>query len=213
MGKRRRRPTQASIWVAAQDLPRSAAHPFYTRLNQILDEHDFDEYVEGLCQRFYADDGARAATRPLLPVAADRLFRRLGRRARDCVAGGRFVCPARVSRTGVARRAARSFDDLPDTSLDRSRDARGGLHLDSESSGYSRGSSTSGTASLDAFGSIRRRRASGRDGRTMVAANETENSTAARNWRANAREHVTNLVRPLVVHLRQTPAHRSPVSG
>jgi hypothetical protein len=57
MGKRRRRPTQTSMWVAAQDLPRSAAHPFYTRLNQILDEHDFDEYVEGLCQRFYADDG------------------------------------------------------------------------------------------------------------------------------------------------------------
>ena len=24
-----------------------AAHPFYTRLNQILDEHDFDGYVEG----------------------------------------------------------------------------------------------------------------------------------------------------------------------
>jgi len=69
MGKRRRRPTQTSIWVAAQDLPRSA-HPFYTRLNQILDEHDFDEYVEGLCQRFYADDG-----RPGLPPG--RYFRLL----------------------------------------------------------------------------------------------------------------------------------------
>jgi hypothetical protein len=38
-------------------LPRSDAHPFYTRLNQILDEHDFDGYVEGLCTQFYADDG------------------------------------------------------------------------------------------------------------------------------------------------------------
>jgi len=45
------------MWVASQDLPRSAAHPFYTRLNQILDQHDFDRYVEGLCHRFYADDG------------------------------------------------------------------------------------------------------------------------------------------------------------
>ena len=45
------------MWVATQDMPRSAAHPFYTRLNQILDQHDFDGYVEGLCQRFYADDG------------------------------------------------------------------------------------------------------------------------------------------------------------
>jgi hypothetical protein len=43
------------MWVATQDLPRSAAHPFYTRLNQLLDKHDFDGY--GLCQRFYASDG------------------------------------------------------------------------------------------------------------------------------------------------------------
>ena len=50
------------MWVATQDLPRSAAHPFYTRLNQILDEHDFEGYVEGLCTQFYADDG-----RPGLP--------------------------------------------------------------------------------------------------------------------------------------------------
>jgi transposase len=57
MGKRQRRAPQTSMWVATQDLPRSAAHPFYTRLNQILDEHDFDGYVEGLCQRFYASEG------------------------------------------------------------------------------------------------------------------------------------------------------------
>ena len=62
MGKRGRRAKQTSMWVAAQDLPRSAAHPFYTRLNQILDQHDFDRYVETLCERFYAEDG-----RPGLP--------------------------------------------------------------------------------------------------------------------------------------------------
>jgi len=56
MGKRRRRPKQTSIWVATQDLPRSASHPFYTRLNQILDKADFDGHVETLCQRFCADD-------------------------------------------------------------------------------------------------------------------------------------------------------------
>src|SRR5262245_60067456 len=54
MGKRRRRAKQASMWVATQDLPQSAAQPVYTRLNQILDQYDFDEYVEGLCERFYA---------------------------------------------------------------------------------------------------------------------------------------------------------------
>src|SRR6476660_5235749 len=57
MAQRTRHAKQRSMWAATQDLPRSAAHPFYTRLNQILDEHDFDGYVEGLCQRFYADEG------------------------------------------------------------------------------------------------------------------------------------------------------------
>jgi hypothetical protein len=43
------------MWVSTQDLQRSAAHPFYTRLNQILDQ-DFDGFVEGLCERFFADE-------------------------------------------------------------------------------------------------------------------------------------------------------------
>jgi transposase len=64
MGKRRRRPKQASMWVATQDLPRSAAHPFYTRLNQILDRADFDGYVESLCQRFYAEEIGRPGLPP-----------------------------------------------------------------------------------------------------------------------------------------------------
>jgi transposase len=70
MGKRKRHAKQASMWVATQDLPRSVAHPFYTRLNQIFEQHDFDGDVEGLCQRFYADDG-----RPGLPPG--RYFRLL----------------------------------------------------------------------------------------------------------------------------------------
>jgi hypothetical protein len=48
--------------VATQDLRRSAAHPFYARLNQIRDQHAFDRYVERLCERFYrttADRGCR----------------------------------------------------------------------------------------------------------------------------------------------------------
>jgi transposase len=64
MGKRRRRPKQASMWIATQDLPRSAAHPFYTRLNQILDSADFDGHVETLCQRFYADEVGRPGLPP-----------------------------------------------------------------------------------------------------------------------------------------------------
>jgi hypothetical protein len=47
-GKRRRRAKQATMWVATQDVPRSAAHPFYTRRNQILDKSHFDGW--SVCQ-------------------------------------------------------------------------------------------------------------------------------------------------------------------
>jgi transposase len=57
MGQRRRHAKQRSMWVATAGLPLSAAHPFYTRLNQILDQHAFDRFVERLCQRFCAEDG------------------------------------------------------------------------------------------------------------------------------------------------------------
>ena len=52
------------MWVATHDLPRTAAHPFYARLNQILDQHDFDRHVEGLCQPFYADEVGRPGLPP-----------------------------------------------------------------------------------------------------------------------------------------------------
>lgn len=47
------------MWVATHDLPRPGAHPFYTRLNQILDTGGFDGYVESLCPGFYADQIGR----------------------------------------------------------------------------------------------------------------------------------------------------------
>jgi hypothetical protein len=63
MSKRKWYAKQTSMWVAT-DLPRSVAHAFYTRLNQMLDRHDFDGYVEGLCQQFYAEEIRRPCLRP-----------------------------------------------------------------------------------------------------------------------------------------------------
>ena len=48
------------MWVATQDLPRSAAHPVYRRLNRVLDDAQFDAFVEGACATFY---GLGAAAR------------------------------------------------------------------------------------------------------------------------------------------------------
>jgi transposase len=52
------------MWVTTQDLPRTAAHPFYTQLHQILNKAEFEDYVESLCQRFYADDVGRPGLPP-----------------------------------------------------------------------------------------------------------------------------------------------------
>ncbi len=52
MGRRKRRQRQKGLWVADADLPHTAAHPFYRRLNELLDEHGFDEFAEQRCEKF-----------------------------------------------------------------------------------------------------------------------------------------------------------------
>ena len=64
MGKRRCRARQPSIWVASADLPRGGGHPFYERLNRVLDEAGFDAFVERQCATFYADGVGRPSLAP-----------------------------------------------------------------------------------------------------------------------------------------------------
>ncbi len=53
MGTRRKRERQQDLWIATSDVVETPGNAFYDRLNQILDEHKFDEKVERLCQKFY----------------------------------------------------------------------------------------------------------------------------------------------------------------
>ena len=64
MGKKRKRDRQASMWVATADLPTSAGHPFYARLNRVLDDAGFDTFVEVQCAPFYADGIGRPSLAP-----------------------------------------------------------------------------------------------------------------------------------------------------
>ncbi len=64
MGKRRRHARQSTMWVATADLPRSAGHPFYERLNRLLDDAGFDAFVETRCASFYADGVGRPSLAP-----------------------------------------------------------------------------------------------------------------------------------------------------
>src|SRR5258705_2059553 len=59
-----RQSEQASLWVASAELPKSPGHPFYARLNALLDANDFDELVEGQCVRFYAPVMGRPSLAP-----------------------------------------------------------------------------------------------------------------------------------------------------
>ena len=54
MGTRQSQERQEEIWIANAELARSPGHPFYQRLNELLDEEKFDEFAEGLCGKFYA---------------------------------------------------------------------------------------------------------------------------------------------------------------
>src|ERR1700674_4175246 len=59
-----RQSEQGSLWVASAELPKSPGHPFYTRLNALLDANDFDGFVEGQCARFYAPVMGRPSLAP-----------------------------------------------------------------------------------------------------------------------------------------------------
>jgi len=67
---RRAEERQQEFWIATGDLPKSAGHPFYQRLEQLLVQGDFDEFAEELCGPYYAEGG-----RPSIPPG--RYFRML----------------------------------------------------------------------------------------------------------------------------------------
>src|SRR5262249_57455120 len=52
------------MWVPTTDAPVSAGHPFYARLNAILDEAGFDRFAEEQCRQFYAPVMGRPSLLP-----------------------------------------------------------------------------------------------------------------------------------------------------
>jgi transposase len=117
MAKRKHRRRQRAMWIATSDLPTTAAHPFYDRLNRILDDAGFDAHVEALCAQFYAPTMGRPS------LAPGRYFRLLS--------VGYFE--GLDSERAIAWRAADSFAlrhflslELPDAPPDHSTISRSG---------------------------------------------------------------------------------------
>lgn len=63
MGKRKQR--QESLFITAENLPRSDGHPFYQKLNSLLAEADFDRWIEERCRPFYEQEETRG--KPSIP--------------------------------------------------------------------------------------------------------------------------------------------------
>src|SRR5947208_2231029 len=63
MGTRRQRQRQEELWYRG-DLAEAPGHPFYRRLNELLDQAGFDEFCEAGCQKFYHEKLGRPSLAP-----------------------------------------------------------------------------------------------------------------------------------------------------
>jgi transposase len=52
------------MWIAHQELAKGPAHPFYQRVNELLEEKKFDEFAEKECAKFYAEKNGRPSLTP-----------------------------------------------------------------------------------------------------------------------------------------------------
>ena len=64
MGTRKDRERQEDLWVAYTDMAVGPGHPFYVRLNEVLDGEGFDPFVEERCSKFYAENLGRPGLTP-----------------------------------------------------------------------------------------------------------------------------------------------------
>jgi transposase len=54
MGRKRAR--QQALWIATEELAQSGGHAFYEQVNPVLEEHQFDAFVEEQCVGFYKSE-------------------------------------------------------------------------------------------------------------------------------------------------------------
>jgi transposase len=65
MAMSKRKPeTQETLWVETAALRQSPGHPFYEKLNEILQMHGFDAFVENLCTKYYHEKMGRPSIAP-----------------------------------------------------------------------------------------------------------------------------------------------------
>src|SRR5664280_112472 len=63
-GTRKQREKQEGLWIAHTELATAPGHPFYQKLNELLEAERFDEFVEQRCAKFYAPQYRRPSLTP-----------------------------------------------------------------------------------------------------------------------------------------------------
>ena len=70
MAKREDQNKQDPLWIAHTELAASPGHPFYEKLNELLDGERFDAFVEALSAGFYAPQFGRPSLLPgITPIS------------------------------------------------------------------------------------------------------------------------------------------------
>jgi hypothetical protein len=65
MAMSKRKPeSPETLWVETAALRQSPGHPFYEKLNEILQTHGFDAFVENLCANYYHEKMGRPSIAP-----------------------------------------------------------------------------------------------------------------------------------------------------
>ena len=60
----RKKSKQSELWVTTEEITKPASHPFYAKVNEVLDECKFDRKAEQLCERFYKPVKGRPSITP-----------------------------------------------------------------------------------------------------------------------------------------------------
>jgi len=63
MGTRKQRERQEALWYRSE-LPEAPGHPFYRRLNDVLEREGFDRFCEARCREFYHERLGRPSLAP-----------------------------------------------------------------------------------------------------------------------------------------------------
>ena len=63
MGTRKQRERQEPLWYR-NELPKAPGHPFYKRLNEVLEREGFDRFCEERCGKFYHEQLGRPSLAP-----------------------------------------------------------------------------------------------------------------------------------------------------